>query len=61
MSTLKSIRNRTIFFGVVVLLIAIWVMKAALNLAGAAIKIVVIIAVVLIAIGWISTKVGRGR
>ena len=58
---LKSIRNRTIFIGIVVLLIAIWVMKAALNLAGAAIKLVVIIAVVLIAIGWISTKVGRGR
>ena len=58
---LKSIRNRTIFIGIVVLLIAIWVMKAALNLAGAAIKIVVIIAVVLIAIGWISTKAGRGR
>lgn len=58
---LKSIRNRTIFIGIAVLLIAIWVMKAALNLAGAAIKLVVIIAVVLIAIGWISTKVGRGR
>ena len=58
---LKSIRNRTIFIAIVVLLIAIWVMKAALNLAGAAIKLVVIIAVVLIAIGWISSKVGRGR
>ena len=58
---LKSIRNRTVFIGIVVLLIAIWVMKVALGLAGAAIRLVVIIAVVLIAIGWISTKVGRGR
>ena len=58
---LKSIRNRTIFIAIVVLLIAIWVMKAAFHLAGAAIKLVVIIAVVLIAIGWISTRVGRGR
>jgi hypothetical protein len=61
MALLTSIRNRAILIGLVALLLALWVLKTALGMAGAAIRFVVIIGVALLAIGWITSKVGRGR
>ena len=57
---LKSIRNRAVLIGLAALLVGLWVMKSALHLAGAAIKFVLIIAAILLAIGWITSKVGKG-
>jgi hypothetical protein len=57
---LRSIRNRALLIGLAALLVGIWVMKSAFHLAGAAIKFVLVIAAILIAISWITSKVGKG-
>ena len=61
MPLMSSIRNRALLVSLVALLLALWVLKTALGMAGAAIRFVVIIGVALIAIGWITSKVGSGR
>ena len=61
MPVLQSIRNRSLFIAAIALLLAVWIMKSALHLAGAALRFIVIIAAVVFAISWITTKVGQGR
>ena len=57
---MRAMRNRGLFFGLVALLIAIWILKSALKLAGAAIQVIVVIALILLVSGWVITKVGKG-
>jgi hypothetical protein len=60
MSEIGSIRNRGIFFGLVALLIAFWFLRMAFRLTGAALRIILIVAVIFLALAWVSSKVGKG-
>ncbi len=58
---MSSIRNRTVFLGLIIILLALTVLRTALHLAGAAIRIILIVGLILFAIGWATSKVGRAR
>ncbi len=60
MIDIRSIRSRGIFFGLVALLVALWFLRMAFKLTGAALKIIVIVALIFFALAWISSKVGKG-
>ncbi|HEX9161252.1 MAG TPA: hypothetical protein VF980_06055 [Thermoanaerobaculia bacterium] len=53
-----KIRERTLFIGILALLAAIWILKTALHMAGAAIRIIIIVGVIFLALAWVSSKVG---
>ncbi len=46
---------------IVVLLLAVWVLKTALHLAGGAVRVILVIVIILAAVGWASSKVGRSQ
>lgn len=60
MIDIRAIRSRGIFFGLVALLVALWFLRMAFKLTGAALRIFLIVAVVFLALAWISSKVGKG-
>lgn len=54
-------RDRALFFAIVIVLLALTVLRSALHLAGAAIRVIAIVAVIFFVIAWVSSKVGRAR
>ncbi len=56
-----SARDRGLLLAGVVLLVAIWVLKTGLKLAGGAIRVILLVVLVLVVIGWVTRKVGRPR
>ncbi len=58
---LSRTRERALFIAVIVLLLAIWILKTALHLAGGAIRVILLIVIVLAVVAWASRKVGRGQ
>ena len=52
----RSARNRGIFIALVALLIAVWFLKMAFRLAGAALQIVVVVIVVLAVLGYVTSR-----
>ncbi|HSP13586.1 MAG TPA: hypothetical protein VLV78_02410 [Thermoanaerobaculia bacterium] len=54
-------RERALFIAIVVLLVAVWVLKTALHLAGGAVRVILFVVIIFAAIVWASSKVGRAR
>ena len=54
-------RDRALFLAVVIILLALTVLRTALHLAGAAIRVILIVAAIFFVIAWASSKVGRAR
>lgn len=54
-------RDRALFIGLVVILLALTVLRTALHLAGAAIRVILIVGLILFVIGWATSKIGRAR
>ncbi len=52
-------RDRALFAAVVIIFLALMVLRGALHLAGAAIRVILFVAIVFIAIAWATSKVGR--
>lgn len=59
-SDLRAVRNRGIFALVVIALIAVWFLRLAFRLTGAALALIGVAIVILLALGWI-TSAARGR
>jgi len=58
---LSRSRDRALFFAIVIILLALTVLRSALHLAGAAIRVIVIVALIFFVIAWVTSKVGRAR
>ncbi len=54
-------RDRALFLAVVIILLALLVLRGALHLAGAAIRVILLVAIVFAVIAWATSKVGRAR
>ncbi len=52
-------RDRALFAAAIIILLALEVLRTALHLAGAAIRVIVFVAIVFIAIAWATSKVAR--
>lgn len=56
---MSRIRDRALFLTFIVILLALTVLRTALHLAGAAIRVILIAAAMLIATFWISSRLRR--
>ncbi len=54
-------RERALFIAVVILLVAVWVLKTALHLAGGAFRVILFIVLALAVVAWATSKVGRAQ
>ena len=59
MTDLRAVRNRTIFALVVVALIAVWLLRLAFRLTGMVLALVAAAAIIVVALGWMSSKLRR--
>ena len=58
---MSALRNRALFIGLIILLLALMVLKSALHLAGGAIRIILMIAIAFVIFTWATSAVGKGR
>ncbi len=57
----SAFRNRALFIGLIILLLALMVLRTALHLAGGAIRVILLIAIVLVVVSWATSVAGKGR
>ena len=56
-----SIRKRALLIGLIILLVAMEVLRAALHLAGGAIRIILLVVIAFALFSWATGALGRGR
>ena len=60
MTDFRRVRNRAIFALAVLALIAVWLLRLAFRLTGAALVLILLAIAVVVALGWINSTMRRG-